>query len=123
MNKPMQDFYSKSIEDNSTDQRKLFGEAKKLLGTHELPRFPDHLDKTVLANDIGKFFVRKIEHIRWGIDAICLSSLDRNLAPQDRIATDITDRLLRSFDTEWEQRVRPYKELCQKVVHIGSIPD
>ena len=64
MNKPMQDFYSKFIEDNSTDQRKIFGAAKKLLGTHELLRFPDHLDKTVLANDIGKFFVRKIEHIR-----------------------------------------------------------
>ena len=39
----------------------------------------------------------KVEHIRRDIDAICLSSLDRNLVPPDRIATDITDRSLRSF--------------------------
>ena len=105
MNKSRQDFYSKFIEENSTDQRKLFGASKKLLGTHALLRYRDHLERTVLATDIGKFFVRKIEHIRRDIDAICVSSLDRNLVPPDGIATDITDRLLRSFDTLSENNV------------------
>ena len=105
MNKSRQDFYSKFIEDNSIDQRKLFSAAKKLLGTHNVLRFPGHLDKTVLANDIGKFFVRKIEHIRRDIDSICLSSSDRSLVPPDRLATEVTDRTLRSFDTLSESNV------------------
>ena len=49
--------------------------------------------------------MRKIEHIRRDIDAIFLSSLDRNIVPLDRIATDVTDRLLRSFDTLSENNV------------------
>ena len=93
MNKSRQHFYSKFIEDNSTDQRKLFGAAKKLLGNHDLLRCSDNLDKTVSANDIGKFFVRMIEQIQRDIDAICLSSLDRNLMLPNRLATYITDRL------------------------------
>ena len=105
MNKSRQYFYSKFKEENSTDHRKLFGAPKKLLGTHDLLRCPDHLDRTVLATDIDKFLVRKIEHIRRDIDAICLSSLDPNLVPPDGIATDITDRMLRSFDTLSENNV------------------
>ena len=105
MNKSRQYFYSKFIEENSTDQRKLFVAPKKLLGTHDLLGCLDHLDSTVLATDIGKFLVCKIEHIRRDINAVCLSSLDRNLVPPDGIATDITDRLLRSFDTLSENNV------------------
>ena len=54
INKSRQYFYSKFIEENSTDQRKPFGAPKKLLGTHDLLRCPDHLDRTVLATDTGK---------------------------------------------------------------------
>ena len=41
------------IAENSTDQRKLFRAAKKLLAKKEVPSFPDYSDKSVLANDIG----------------------------------------------------------------------
>ena len=96
---------SKFMENNSTEYRKLFSAANKLLNTHDLLRFPDHLDKTVLANDIGKFFVRKMEDIQRDIDAICLSSLDRNLVPPDRLATDKADRSVLFRRSEREQRM------------------
>ena len=97
MNKTREEFYCKFIEDNGTDQRKLFCAAKKLLGASDVLNFPVHLDKTVLANDVSKFFVRKVEHIRQNTDSICLSSADRNLVPPDGEASDITDEVLRSF--------------------------
>ena len=81
MNKARQEFYSNFIEYNSADQRKLFNASKKLLGTCEMLSFPEHLDKTVLANDIGKFFVRKIENIGQDTDAISLSPSDLSLVP------------------------------------------
>ena len=46
MNKTREEFYSKFIEDNGTDQRKLFCAAKKLLGASDVLNFPVHLDKT-----------------------------------------------------------------------------
>ena len=70
MNAAKKDFYTNFIAENSTDQGKLFRAAKKLLGKKEVPSFPNYVDKSVLANDIGKFFIRKIESIRSDIDKV-----------------------------------------------------
>ena len=105
MNKTREEFYSKFIKDNGTDQGKLFCAAKKLLGTSDFFNFSVHLDKTALANDVGKLFVRKVEHIRQYTDSICLSSADRNLVPPDGEASDITDEVLRSFGNLSERNV------------------
>ena len=105
MNKTREEFYCKFIEDNGTDQRKLFCVAKKLLGASDVLNFPVHLDKTVLANDVSKFFVRKVEHIRQNTDSICLSSADRNLVPPDGEASDTTDEVLRSLSKLSERNV------------------
>ena len=67
--------------------------------------FPVLLDKTVLANDVGEFFVRKVEHISQDTDSICLSSADRNLVPPDGEASDITDEVLRSCGNLSERNV------------------
>ena len=64
MNKARRDFYSEFMVQNGTDQRKLFNAAKKLLVMKDEPLFADHLDKTVIANDIGRYFVLKVENIR-----------------------------------------------------------
>ena len=105
VNKSREEFYYKFIEDNGTDQRKLFCAVKILLGTTDVLNFPVHLDKTVLANDVDKFFVRKAEHIRQDTDSICLSSADRNLFPPNGEALDITDEVLRSFGNLSERNV------------------
>ena len=46
----------------------FFRVAKKLLAKKEVPSFPGYVDKSVLANDIRKFFIRKIESTRSVID-------------------------------------------------------
>ena len=114
MNTLRQDFYCNFIEDNSADQRKLFNASIKLLGTCEMLSFPHHLDKTVLANDIGKFFLRTIENIRRDTDAISLSPSDLSLVPPDRLATDITGQTLHSFDTLSERCVNDLIENSAK---------
>ena len=43
----------------------------------------------MLANDVGEFFVRKVEHISQDTDSICLSSADRNLVPPDGEACEL----------------------------------
>ena len=68
MNAAKKNFYTSFIAKNSTDQGKLFRAAKKLLAKKEVPSFPGYADKSVLLNDMGNFFIRKIESIRSDID-------------------------------------------------------
>ena len=60
------EFYQNFIELNSSDQRKLFAASKKLLNLKHEPVFTDHSlpDCQRLANDIGTYFIQKIERIR-----------------------------------------------------------
>ena len=70
MNMARREFFSKLITENSADQGRLFRATKKLLcETNELFS-PDYHDRVALANDIGRFFVRKFEMIRCDIDAL-----------------------------------------------------
>ena len=57
MNKARRDFYSELMVENGADQRKLFNAANKLLGMKDEPLFAKHLDKTIIPNDIGRYFV------------------------------------------------------------------
>ena len=65
-------FYPDFVNDNSEDQGKLFRATRGLL----LPRnelcFPEYTDNSILANDIGRFFDRKIAKIRAELDACTL---------------------------------------------------
>ena len=97
MNETREEFYSKFIEDNRTDQRKLFCAAKKLLGASDVLNFPVYLVKTMLANSLCAH--------REDTDSICLSSADRYLVPPDGEASDITDEVLCSFGNLSERNV------------------
>ena len=101
MNKARQEFYTQFVEDNSSNKKKLFNAAKKLLGERKQLRFPEHANKAVLANDIGRFFVRKIERIRTDIDSIYLHPQDQDLVPPD----SVTKRPLNSFSNLSERNV------------------
>ena len=70
MNVAKKNFYTNFIAENSMDQGKLLRTAKKLLAKKKVPSFPGYLDKSVLANDMGTFFIRKIESIRSDIDKV-----------------------------------------------------
>ena len=53
VNKARQEFYIQFIEEHRSNQKMLFNAANKLLGERKQLRFPDHTNKTVLANDVG----------------------------------------------------------------------
>ena len=55
----------------------------------------------MLANDIGRYFVRKIERIRTDIDSIHLHPQDQDLVPSD----GVTNRTLNSFNNLSERNV------------------
>ena len=63
MNEARRKFYSDFIVENNSNHRNLFSATERLQNQgHELP-FPPTRDKLVLANEIGSFFVEKIDAI------------------------------------------------------------
>ena len=64
-------------------------------------RFPEHINKTLPANDIGRYFARKIECIHTDIDSIYLHPQDQDLVTSD----GVTNRTLNSFNNLSERNV------------------
>lgn len=74
MEQARQDYYSKFIEENNTDQRRLFNATSALLGKSSAERYPSTKDLLGLANEFGKFFLQKIDNIRSKLDNFELDS-------------------------------------------------
>ncbi len=74
MNCARKAFYTDFISQNSTNQRKLFEAAKILFTQRSDLLFPEYEDPDVLANDIGEFFVQKIERIHAEFDSSALET-------------------------------------------------
>ena len=64
MNNARRTYYSQFIEENSSNQSKLFRESKRLLNMQADKTIPPHTNAVTLANDIGDYFVYKITAIR-----------------------------------------------------------
>lgn len=58
------DFYLGFIQENSGNPRKLFEASKQLLNHQSDVPFPPHKNRSMLANEMGNFFVQKISNIR-----------------------------------------------------------
>ena len=69
MNKARQAFYTKLIEDNSCNQRKLFRASKSLFNQSQGDELPPNLHAPTFASEVGKYFVSKIDSIQRQIDA------------------------------------------------------
>ena len=63
------DYYKNFIDENSSDQRRLFNAVYQLLGGSREELYPPHLSPGCLVNDFGQFFVQKTAHIRAELDA------------------------------------------------------
>ena len=61
------DYYTDFINENSTDQRRLFNDVNSLLSERNEKALPPYTCATSLANDFGEFFYRKIVNIRVGL--------------------------------------------------------
>ena len=106
MNKARRDFYSQFMTETGANQKKLFNAAKKLLGMKDEPLFAEHLDKTIIANDIGRYFVSKVENIRNEIDTKPISQPDRDLVPPDKPVVDDSLKKTDAIDTRRYYRMR-----------------
>ena len=68
MKKARQEFYTDFIAENSHDTRKLFRSAKTLFNHESELHFQGYSDSNAtLANDIGNFFIKKVDVIRTGL--------------------------------------------------------
>ena len=68
MNEARRIYYNQFIEDNSTDQRRLFTASKSLLNIQSDRSLPSHSDVSLLANDTGQFFIARSTNIRSNLD-------------------------------------------------------
>ena len=69
MNEARRKFYHNFIQDNSSSQRQLFSAAKKLLSNGDnRVVYPPVDDNIKLANQLGTFFIQKIETIGFNLD-------------------------------------------------------
>ena len=70
MKRARRHFYTNFIAENSNDQGKLFRAAKSLFVQKSELTFPDYRNSSALANDIGEYFVRKIDRVRSELDSV-----------------------------------------------------
>ena len=87
LNEAKRKFFTDFVEDDSSDQGRLFRDTRTLLGKNDSTlSFPDYDDKSLLVNDIARFFARKIMQIRDQIDSIVIADMDT--VPDDPIVSD-----------------------------------
>ena len=87
LNEANRKFFTDFVEDNSSDQGRLFQATRTLLGKNDSTlSFPDYDDKSLLVNDIARFFARKIMRIRDRIDSTVIADMDT--VPDDPIVSD-----------------------------------
>ena len=64
MNEAQQAFYTKFIENNSCNQRELFRACKRLFNQLHSDELPPNLHVPTYANEVGEYFVSKIDTIQ-----------------------------------------------------------
>ena len=102
MNRSRKKYYTDFVLEHGSDQRKLFNAAKSLFHQRNDLNFPAYDDQIMLANNIGEFFVQKVENIRNELD---LSASDLH----DRVFDEFV-ALNASFDS--------FKQLDEDVKHL-----
>ena len=69
MNKARGEFYSNFIDENGGDQKKLFRASQRLFNGTVDDGLPPNVDSRTFSNDLGKYFVQKIDTIRAQLDS------------------------------------------------------
>ena len=119
MNEARQVYYSTLIAENSHDKKHLFKVSKKLLNITGSPVLPLHEDKQKLANEMGMFFIKKIDHIHLDLD-----NHDKQQASTDRDSNDIEiDSLLFKFSSLSQEEVHDLvRAASKKACGLDPIP-
>ena len=107
MNKARREFYSNFIDENSGDQKKLLHADQRLFKRTMDDGLPPNLDSKTFSNDLGKFFVQKIDTIRTQLD----TDQQTDSYPEDD--TSSADETVPPFPTFTMLSVRDVKQLIQ----------
>ena len=117
MNNARRIYYSKFIEENSSNQSKLFRESKRLLNIQADKTLPPHTNAVKLANDMGDYFVHKITAIRTKLAGITQSP------PSDYTTTlEMTNPSFSEFALLTEEDVKNLALACQKSCDLDPLP-
>ena len=82
-----QEFNTNFIEENSLNQRRLFRASKRLLNVSRDDGVPPNLHAPTFVNDLGQYFVTKIETIQCKLD---IESFDSVTSLFDSVTDDST---------------------------------
>ena len=97
--------YNPFIEDNSTDRRRLFTASKSLMNMKKDRSLPPYSDVSLLANDMGHFFIAKITNIRSKLDGI-LPSHPLLSTPEPNLESESGDIEFSDFQCQTTETVR-----------------
>ena len=111
------------IDKNSSDQSKLFPASKSLLNLQEEKSLPPHTNASVLANEMGEYFIHKVVAIRSklaGRDAVP-HAVSTECAPQGSSSTDVVVTLS-EFQSLSEEAVRKMAVASMKTCALDPFP-
>ena len=107
--------YKQYIDENSSDQRRLFRASKRPLNFHVGRALPPHTDPRMLANEMGEYFVHKITAIR--------SELDAGASGATSLATSAsTCSEFSEFSPLSDESVRRIAASCAKSCALDPLP-
>ena len=116
MNEARKVFFTELVEENCTDQRKLFLGTKRLLGREKVMEYPQFDDKIALANKFSDFFIQKIDTIHTKLDNMVTTS---PLCSANERARDVPS--VEKFKILSQSDVRKLIETTpKKIMFIGS---
>ena len=95
MNKARREFYRSFIDENSGDQKKLFCASQRLFNRKIDDSLPLNLEIRIFSNDLGEYFIQKIDTIRTQLDA----EQQTDSLPEDDTPPAVFDEIVLSFPT------------------------
>ena len=108
-------YYKQYIDENRSDQGRLFRASKRLLNFHVDRTLPPHTDARTLANEMGEYFVHKITAIRSELDADASGAA--SLATPASTCSEFSE-----FSPLSEESVRRIAASCAKSCALDPLP-
>ena len=93
-----QEFYTNFIEENSLNQRRLFRASKRLLNVSRDDGVPPNLHAPTFVNDLGQYFVTKIETIQRKLDIESFDSVTSLFHSVTDDSTSVSVTLFTDFE-------------------------
>ena len=122
LNNARKTYYSKFIEENSSNQSKLFRESKRLLNIQADKTLPPHTNAVKLANDMGDYFVHKITAIRSKLADSTQSPSSTAKESDSTTTSEMTDPSFSEFALLTEEDVKNLALACKKSCDLDPLP-